>query len=364
MEIVDFDKVYDNVICLIPVKQEESFEGDFRTLLHDALEKYYAIISTCGDLASYLIDIKDIRKTIDEINTIVEYEYKGLHWMAFDRFRSLVNDEDSPLHQSLVIDGTGTVPTSFYRMRRMTNRRDISYKDLFHLPLSKRNNVANGRFSLPGYPCLYLGASIYACWEELTRPPMSASMVSRLECQEPLRFLDLRVPTRDEFKKRLSFLRAMPVIIACSVVVHEPSGTFKPEYIIPHLIMEFIVSYNEIGEDDEPMHGVLYTSVFKSEDFNYPLDKLVNVALPVMKPLESKVFCKELCRLFKMTKPTCDEIEQAKSNGYPTLVYNKEKKCLTEYKGKVIDYDHSTFGYLEKRINDTNMFPLITIEDK
>jgi hypothetical protein len=97
----DFDNVYDKVISLIPVKQEKGGEGDFRALLHDVLEKYYAIVSTCGDLARYLIDIKDIRKTIDEINTIVEYEYKGLHWMAFDKFRSLVNDEDSPLHQSL-----------------------------------------------------------------------------------------------------------------------------------------------------------------------------------------------------------------------------------------------------------------------
>lgn len=364
MELIDFDKVYDKVIGLIPVKQEKGGEGDFRALLHDVLEKYYAIVSTCGDLTGYLIDIEDIRKTIDEINTIIEYEYKGLHWMAFDRFSSLVNDEDSPLHQSLVIDGTGTVPTTFYRMRRMAERRDISYQDLFHLPLSKRNYVANGRFGLPGYPCLYLGASIYACWEEMARPPMSESMVSRLECQEPLRLLDLRVPTKEHFKKRLSYLWAMPVIIASSVVVHEPAGTFKPEYIIPHLIMEFIVSYNEIGEDDEPMHGVLYTSVFKSEDFNYPLDKLVNVALPVMKPLESKVFCKELCRLFKMTRPTCDEIEQAKSNGYPTLEYNKEKRCLTEYKGMVVDYEHSTFGYLEQRINNTKLFPLITIEDK
>lgn len=364
MELVDFDMVYDKVISLIPVKQEKGGDGDFRALLHDVLEKYYAIVSTCGDLTGYLINAKDIRKTIDEINTIVEYEYKGLHWIAFERFRSLVNDEDSPLHQSLVIDGKGTVPTTFYRMRRMADRRDISYKDLFHLPLSKRNYVPNGRFSLPGYPCLYLGASIYACWEEMARPPMSESMVSKLECQKPLRLLDLRMPTKEDFKKRLSYLWAMPIIIASSVVVHEPAGTFKPEYIIPHLIMEFIVSYNEIGEDDEPIHGVLYTSVFKSEDFDYPLDKLVNVALPVMKPLESKVFCKELCRLFKMTRPTCDEIEQAKSNGYPTLEYNKEEKRLIEYKGMVVDYEHSTFGYLEQRINNTKLFPLITIEDK
>ena len=30
----------------------------------------------------------------------------------------------------------------------------------------------------------------------------------------------------------------------------------------------------------------------------------------------------------------------------------------------VVDYEHSTFGYLEQRINNTKLFPLITIEDK
>lgn len=62
MEVVDFDKVYDKVISLIPVKQKKGGDGDFRALLHDVLENYYTIVSTCGDLARYLIDIDDIKR--------------------------------------------------------------------------------------------------------------------------------------------------------------------------------------------------------------------------------------------------------------------------------------------------------------
>lgn len=356
-------ELYDKILNLIPVRRQRGKEKDFRTVLRNVLERYYDIINGRDKYVLGNIDVKDIREIIDSLYGIVDLAYKGLHSDAFDNFLHLVNDPSSSLRHSLVIDATGKIPTTFYRMRRMENRRDVSHRDMFHLPLSMRNHVTNGRFSLSGYPSLYLGTSIYACWEELGRPPMSESMVSRFECQQPLRLLDIRVPTFDEFLNRKSYIRSIPVIIACSVVVDEPDGTFKPEYIIPHLLMEFIVSYNDHGEDPEHIHGVIYTSVFKNDDFGFSWDKYENVALPVINQSESKEYCKELCRLFKLTKPTCDEIEQAKSGGYNTTVYNQENEGITEYKGVIAGYEHSTFGYLEKRLKDEKYFPLYEMTD-
>ena len=68
--------------------------------------------------------------------------------------------------------------------------------------------------------------------------------------------------------------------------------------------------------------------------------------------------------MFKLSKPTCDEMEQIKSGGYATTEYDKEKEAIVNHQGKVEGYEYSSFGYLEKRLNDKNLFPLYPIEDR
>lgn len=98
---------------------------------------------------------------------------------AFTQLSNLLNGniKKPSLNSSILIDILKAKEKPLYRMRRMENRRDVSNKDLFHIPLNKRGIVNTNRYSAPGYPCLYLGTSIYACWEELGRPPMSQSIV-------------------------------------------------------------------------------------------------------------------------------------------------------------------------------------------
>jgi len=48
-----------------------------------------------------------------------------------------------------------------------------SRKDIFHVPFQNRHRVGNQRYSIAGLPCLYLGSSIWICWEELNRPELN-----------------------------------------------------------------------------------------------------------------------------------------------------------------------------------------------
>ena len=59
---------------------------------------------------------------------------------------------------------------NFYRIRIHKENFPIAIDNFFHIPFEKRGLVKTQRFSIPGFPSLYLGSSIYLCWEELNRP--------------------------------------------------------------------------------------------------------------------------------------------------------------------------------------------------
>ena len=102
-------------------------------------------------------------------------------------------------------------------------------------------------------------------------------------------------------------------------------------------------------------------------DFRFADDKLYNIATPVLKPLPTKKdgkYCKILSSIFKLTSPTCAEFENGKSPLLPIYV-----KDSTLYLGcntttdKNEYYNYSTYGLIEARLKDTNVFPLKSIND-
>lgn len=51
---------------------------------------------------------------------------------------------------------------TWYRMRiREKNHKHFAAKDMFHIPFHLRGRVSSQRYSLPGYPCLYAGRSLW-----------------------------------------------------------------------------------------------------------------------------------------------------------------------------------------------------------
>lgn len=139
------------------------------------------------------------------LNETIRLQYLGLHSRAYNKFRELLIGKSQiigVLQPELINMGP-----SFYRMRAFTDRIGISYRDMFHIPLDKRGIVKTQRYSILGYPCLYLGCSVYACWEEMRRPPLDTCMVSRFEQSRPetLRFIDLTIPEYETFENNFQF---------------------------------------------------------------------------------------------------------------------------------------------------------------
>ncbi|MCC9168101.1 hypothetical protein [Pontibacter harenae] len=72
----------------------------------------------------------------------------------------------------------------FYRSRVSSKTTKKDYGAIFHIPFQLREVAAHGRFNLAGMPCLYLGKSIHACWEELNRPQLENFLVAKYMISE------------------------------------------------------------------------------------------------------------------------------------------------------------------------------------
>lgn len=139
----------------------------------------------------------------------------------------------------------------WFRMRKQEKYHPVfPAEQMFHIPFQLRTKVNTQRYSLPGYPCLYISRSVWDCWEEMHEPKLSDFCVSCLKVVNSFKILDLRIPSENEITidNIEKILCTLPFVIACSVPVLFPDDNFKPEYIIPQLVMLGLVNnYQVVG---------------------------------------------------------------------------------------------------------------------
>lgn len=136
-------------------------------------------------------------------------------------------------------------------------------------------------------------------------------------------------------------LCTIPLVIACSIKVLEPEDNFKPEYIVPQLVMLALV-------DDIKKIGCAYTSTRKNKFFDNWKDagKLDNIALPV-KNIQENNLCTKLCGYFEITDATNYEYELLKQP-FETLYWMPDNNYGMYDEGW--KYENSIFGQLEERL--------------
>ena len=360
---MNIDELYKELLCILPYVTDK--DKHFRIRLGNALRQY------CDMIKVLEIDGKPLSKsTIDsvvhisnKIKAIVKSSMEGLPSRAFAQLHNLLyNKAGNPpidIKSTILSYSAGE---SFYRIRLMDSVNEVPRKELFHIPLSKRGMVKTQRFSISGYPCLYLGETVYGCWEEMRRPQMYQCAVSRYENREALNFIDLTIPLKDELKNH-SYLKLLPLIIACMIRVADDEATYKPEYIVPQLLMEWILKnrkYTDNGGNKKEIHGIAYISTHHNEEFEFPEESFINYAIPVFSVDLRCAYCKKLCQIFNLSLPTTNDIEKLKG------AYGVEggRQPRDPKKQRMQNYQNSDFGHLEERLNDTVRFPLESINWK
>ena len=270
-----------------------------------------------------------------------------------------------------------------YRIRTSKPGRWLAPRDIFHIPMDKREIIGTRRFSIPGHPCLYLSNSTYLCWLELGNPELGRCNASLFRVEndpngfEEIVLLDLSNihPTllknlnKAEIKwdgKLLSFLSLWPLIAACSVRVQNKEGRFMPEYIIPQLLLQWI------KEEFRPkasgssagfrVHGVKYSSTHL-DMYSQNLEGIFyNLAIPIWSSTKEP-YCNFLAKKFRFSQPLSWEqlgLLLPKASILNDAVPLSPKFNIELIKGQSSSYLQSQFGYMEKFLMEGDLIEINT----
>ena len=271
---------------------------------------------------------------ITSVETFFEGRFEDSSNIIFERFLDPENKKRITPLKALHINSIDTL----FRVRSNDTYSLYEKNEMFHIPFEKRGLVTNQRYSISGYPCLYLGTSVYGCWEATSRPHIDTFNVVSLKANTDLYFIDLRIPSlKNEEIKHLfneEYIYQLILPLACSLKVKNPKDSFKPEYIIPQNILNSIIKRNfKKYTTDVNWDGIIYTAnIFgRKECLFKDKDKLANIVMPI-KTSDEKGLCKELVNQFTMTETTSILSERLTKNVKDTLIYSEKVFVLGDYK--------------------------------
>lgn len=291
-----------NLLKELKKELEKNSTDTYRKKIEDAFNLYKnRLFIYLGDHKfennEELINI--VHSNIGRIYNVWADYSKGYIFQSLSRISNLIN---------LIETQKVKAGESYYRMRTVdAGETMFEEAEMFHIPFNLRGNVKTQRYSLPGFPCLYLSDSVETAWLEMGQPAFEYFCVSKIKLSEDLQVLNLAFPyIEDEGlwdnnindRKISDYIKNLPLIISCSIRVNESdkNNPFKAEYTIPQMIMLSIMKNKDID-------GCMYSSTKRHEKLQ---NKHINLALPakVANVNETKQgYSSLLSGKFEITKP-------------------------------------------------------------
>ena len=361
-----FKELFDS-INILPISI--CSDNEYLIKLKEVLDEYRIKLKEI-DFSAIDIYINEnrVKRICEIIITAIEYQLNGNTVKAISMVEKLFKEKDigDDLFTCILEESEANDFTKqLYRGR--VGEEIYNLSEMFHVPFNKRQYVATERYSIPGYPCLYLSGSIYGSWLELNKPSINNFYVSRYEVSERLKVLDLSLLPRDiisgslgygnEYMKKynigeeigigeviLKYIYTWPIICASSFIIDEKNRTFKSEYILPQLLLQVIRNFSDESNFVQ-FDGIKYFStkcqygvnvqpnpiyinyVFISDNGKKYLDKSGNE------------YSKKLSHKFKLTPPAnayiCSVLNEKEKMGLSLQDYNMNKK-VTDIKKDMI----------------------------
>lgn len=260
-----------------------------------------------------------------------------------------------PHINALQVGTPGATLPPVYRIRISAAPKRFTARELFHIPFELRRLVSPQRFSIPGLPSLYLGGSAYVCWEELGRPPSSAVYIAQFRFQRPnIPLLDMtylpcfledyivncaKAPDPVALEAKIvAAVVCWPLLAACMTQAHDNAAPFKPEYIIPQLLLQWVTQ-------ETSWAGIRYFSTKVGNPANADLGS--NLVLPVQTLAETGL-CPTLVGLFEVTSPW--NWETALSVNVP-MSPTDNKGNIEPAHDAFVDYAATQFWRIESMLN-------------
>lgn len=347
--------------------------NDIKTEVDNLLSDYIAALKKYSVDNSIIERIENFKKMC--LSTFSNY-FKGLHSTAFKCFSDAIEAlelEDSPL---LV---THLEKEILYRGRINQVTEDFTQDEMYHIPLTKRGIISTQRYSFPGLPCIYAGASAYACWVEMNRPLFEQFQLAVLSYNDAARqkkVIDLsRVPQQlfhlryESWFKEEDYYLYWPLLALCSIKVRNEGDVFKPEYIFPQFYLEYILQ-----ERTNDYIGIKYASIKVASICNEQLTDdwhtYINYVFPSRSDSTTTEKCEFLGSLFSIgTNRSGKELQVltnllkvkdgmvrfiGKDEEYYAFRDRLSRRNIYTSDGKTLPYSASIFGFTEIALNCAN----------
>ena len=356
-----FNKIFGNESLHLPVRHTK----DYFIHLHGLLNNYISYInrSVKGESENYTELADRIKEICVRLKSALDCYQQGLPAKAYNKFAELMpelNKTPIKIYQKSVsgYDIVGR-ELNLYRAVKTDGKASLYPRErVFHAPYNLRSKVSSARYSIAGYPCLYLGTSLRLCCDEIQcdikrdnaiasrfvwerDPEISHSDISVLEMAiKPQDFFPKKAgssPVGRYFDEvdlndgalRYRYMLWYPIIAASSYIRQNKNDPFAAEYIVPQLLMQWVREEAVCNENKVPrIIGIRYFSCAseKASDMGF------NYVFPVSGSQVSKniPYCKLLGRSFRLTRPhfgnkykTYDKCERA-------LLADSELKSITD----------------------------------
>jgi hypothetical protein len=294
-----------------------------------------------------------IRSTSDLIVSAVRHHLSGSPFRASEDFRRALDALRVHLETLRV---PRELLSNLYRVREIDTLASGERKDIFHVPFELRHKVHTQRYSISGWPSLYLGASLMVCWEEVGRPAFHKLSVACFDAEKSLAILDFGyrpsviVDLYDPQDGAVSFftpehmssyLICWPLLAACSINAHHRGSAFVEEYIIPQLLLQWV------RDESFKIDGIRYFSMRVNQRSEAPR-LAINYVFPVRSDLRTG-HCDQLRSRFSMTLPVPWNLLEGIDLRTADRIRANEPFVLNSE--TAIIYDDTIFGQMEGQLS-------------
>lgn len=253
----------------------------------------------------------------EKLDDVMEKLNNDLFIATIDDWVKLSSDKEAVYTHMRI-----TPRRKFYRVRGVEYESphiSNNPNELFHIPMNKKALSNNERFSIAGFPSLYLSSMLPLAWQECGYPAryyFSEFQYEKLcgnmkrELDKELKFLALYSPEEifdwgiaekynnfDLWLEVVSrYIKQYPLILACAFVNHSGSVSYKQEYIVPQMLMQWV------QRNCDKVQGISY---FTCADINMILGKwcAYNVVIPAQPPYDDEKYSIKLKEDFCWSKP-------------------------------------------------------------
>jgi len=363
--------------------------GDFGSFLAEQNKLFFQGVSQFrGPLADRLADraywMKELSSSLE---AVVSWTQRGGHERAWQLMEDILDEHAGVLKlMSLRHAYKVTGSQSWYRLTTWSDAK--TRRDVFHLPFELK--AASYRFSPPGRPAIYLGNNVYVCWLECLKPSLASCRVARFEIDMRREEYFLDLPTNhhsyldplllaneiedvnpamvtnspylnDVERELVEYLSTWPLLMAITVEKLRPAPPHPPEYLIPQLLMQWVLKQKDLL-------GIRYFTT-KRDQTNNSNDVSINVVLPTRTTKQASGFCNFLVEKVRCTLPqSFDDATGTPADVLFSAQAADERESAAgrywvEWEGSWRHYQYTPFGRMEYLLDRPEM-PALRIDSE